>query len=234
MNNETYYTLCPKCGKLIAAGLKFCPHCAEKFVQEGSQKLVCPQCGKEAPKGEKFCSNCGVAYQVKREKASAAHQGAAKETPSQGALRVDPAVLDVGMTKEMFRNRYASDFLNGALKWFPILLLVTAVIALIFGIIGLAVFGALPQLFLLCVLCVIEGVFAYFLYAKKHKHLYLSIAIVSSLNFIVGIAVFGFAPSDVKTVIYIAFYTWSFVKLDRLDKAYEVYLRTGVTPEGKI
>lgn len=63
---EQVYTLCPKCGKMIKAGLKFCPHCGDRFVPEDKVDMVCPKCGKIAPEGEKFCSECGTLYVVKQ------------------------------------------------------------------------------------------------------------------------------------------------------------------------
>lgn len=44
---------CIKCGKNLAPGSKFCPKCGAKQTQE------CPKCGKELAGGAKFCPDCG-------------------------------------------------------------------------------------------------------------------------------------------------------------------------------
>jgi membrane protease subunit (stomatin/prohibitin family) len=48
---------CPKCNAAIAPGTKFCPNCGAKFSDEATMK--CPSCGKDIPAGSKFCPDCG-------------------------------------------------------------------------------------------------------------------------------------------------------------------------------
>lgn len=69
---------CPSCGKMIKAGVKFCPECGKptgkscpkcgaavsenaRFCPEcgTSLKLTCPKCEKELEAGTKFCPECG-------------------------------------------------------------------------------------------------------------------------------------------------------------------------------
>ncbi len=66
MNDQQFYTLCPKCGKKIRQGAKFCPQCAESFMEQEPPKRVCPNCGRVAA-GEKFCSECGTAMRVQKD-----------------------------------------------------------------------------------------------------------------------------------------------------------------------
>ena len=48
---------CPKCGKNIKPGLKFCNYCG---INLGQYKMNCPSCGKSIKKGLKFCNYCGI------------------------------------------------------------------------------------------------------------------------------------------------------------------------------
>jgi hypothetical protein len=45
---------CGGCGKPLAAGYAFCPHCGK------SLKKTCPACGKPAEEGWKICPACGA------------------------------------------------------------------------------------------------------------------------------------------------------------------------------
>jgi len=45
---------CPGCGKDVASGFVFCPHCG------GRVKPVCPSCQKPVDKNWKACPHCGV------------------------------------------------------------------------------------------------------------------------------------------------------------------------------
>ena len=235
MNNETYYTLCPKCGKLITVGLKFCPHCAEKFVQEGSQKLVCPQCGKEAPKGEKFCSNCGVAYQVKEEKASAVHQGATapqKEAPPQGTPRMD-ATLDGKMTRLEFYNAHASVVTKRLAMIMPIMCFLSCALMVIVAII-FAAGGLLGPLFLSLLFAAAMGTIAYFMLKRKSVILYAAETAILTTIFISTIMTTGFDASLILTAACVILGVYACYRLWKVEKAYEAYLRTGAVPEGGI
>jgi membrane protease subunit (stomatin/prohibitin family) len=44
---------CPKCGKPIQPGVKFCTNCGNKFV------ATCIKCNVDYPAGTKFCAQCG-------------------------------------------------------------------------------------------------------------------------------------------------------------------------------
>jgi len=46
---------CPKCGKPVDAGQKFCNSCGAKLVDE----VNCVKCGKPMTAGNKFCPECG-------------------------------------------------------------------------------------------------------------------------------------------------------------------------------
>lgn len=45
---------CVKCGQMIPAGSKFCPHCG------ATQGATCPSCNASIKPGSKFCPNCGA------------------------------------------------------------------------------------------------------------------------------------------------------------------------------
>jgi len=47
---------CPSCGKLNAAGVKFCSDCGSKME---TAKVPCVKCGAQLREGAKFCSECG-------------------------------------------------------------------------------------------------------------------------------------------------------------------------------
>lgn len=53
--------VCPKCGKELADGTKFCSKCGEKIVAAAPADMVtCPTCGKQLKTGTKFCMGCGT------------------------------------------------------------------------------------------------------------------------------------------------------------------------------
>jgi Double zinc ribbon len=52
--NGTAKEACPSCGKDVAAGFVFCPHCG------GRVKPVCPSCQKPVDKSWKACPHCGT------------------------------------------------------------------------------------------------------------------------------------------------------------------------------
>jgi pSer/pThr/pTyr-binding forkhead associated (FHA) protein len=67
---------CPRCGKVVAAGLPFCGHCGGRIstIAEGAN---CAQCGGAFTKGvDMFCARCGhrVGQRVSVEMASAGTQ----------------------------------------------------------------------------------------------------------------------------------------------------------------
>ena len=51
---------CPKCGKALQPGAKFCPNCGAKIPQPAATPQFCPNCGKQLKPGAKFCPNCGT------------------------------------------------------------------------------------------------------------------------------------------------------------------------------
>jgi len=52
--NGTAKEACPSCGKDVAAGFVFCPHCGARV------KPVCASCQKPVDKGWKACPYCGT------------------------------------------------------------------------------------------------------------------------------------------------------------------------------
>jgi hypothetical protein len=57
---------CGNCGKPVAAGAKFCPHCGAASGPARSSaatRSVCPSCGADNPDSAKFCKECGRSVQ---------------------------------------------------------------------------------------------------------------------------------------------------------------------------
>jgi membrane protease subunit (stomatin/prohibitin family) len=50
---------CPKCGKKVEEGLKFCEECGAKLT------VMCPKCAIEYPVSKKFCVSCGEKLSLK-------------------------------------------------------------------------------------------------------------------------------------------------------------------------
>lgn len=59
--------VCPKCGRQLEDGAKFCDICGEKIVRS----TTCPSCGKEASEGNAYCQYCGARIEVKQPVAAA-------------------------------------------------------------------------------------------------------------------------------------------------------------------
>ncbi|MCM1064886.1 MAG: zinc-ribbon domain-containing protein [Eubacterium sp.] len=82
---------CPKCGKELEDGARFCGECgtpipeqprqdvraaAEEPVQAGPGEYVfCPECGKKLPAGSLFCDNCGTGLAAVSKEQSATFAG---------------------------------------------------------------------------------------------------------------------------------------------------------------
>lgn len=67
---------CPRCGKLVSAGLPFCGHCGGR-ISLITEAATCAQCGASYTKGvDLFCARCGnrVGQRVSVEMASAGTQ----------------------------------------------------------------------------------------------------------------------------------------------------------------
>ena len=56
-SQQTQSVPCPTCGKMNAAGTKFCGDCGGKME---AAKVPCVKCGAELREGAKFCSECGT------------------------------------------------------------------------------------------------------------------------------------------------------------------------------
>ena len=52
---------CPKCGTLVAQGVKFCPNCGTSMAPPAAAPgVTCPKCNTPNAAGAKFCANCGT------------------------------------------------------------------------------------------------------------------------------------------------------------------------------
>ena len=48
--------MCPKCGKMLEDGMRFCDNCGAQILETA----VCPNCGERALPGYAFCQKCGA------------------------------------------------------------------------------------------------------------------------------------------------------------------------------
>lgn len=60
--------ICPKCGRQLEDGAKFCDSCGEKVAQV----VTCPSCGKQMFESVAFCQYCGAKIEAKEPVAAAA------------------------------------------------------------------------------------------------------------------------------------------------------------------
>ena len=61
---------CPSCGKIVPAGVKFCPNCGGKIEQPAAAEQpaaeqpaaqnACARCGQPLEEGAAFCTSCGT------------------------------------------------------------------------------------------------------------------------------------------------------------------------------
>ncbi len=88
--------VCPKCGKELADGTKFCSKCGEAIkaapaaAETAEAMVTCPKCGKQVKAGMKFCVSCGTPLsnaggQAAEQKASAEQASPAGQAAEQKA-----------------------------------------------------------------------------------------------------------------------------------------------------
>ena len=97
--------VCPKCGKAVARGAKFCRSCGAKIEavsapqaaqasaapQPAAQAAVCPKCGKPVTPGAKFCRTCGAKLEaVPRRQPAPARPGIVPPRPQPVPPPVSP------------------------------------------------------------------------------------------------------------------------------------------------
>lgn len=51
---------CPRCGKKIDHGFKFCMYCGQQLNVPGAAPQTCKACGKQLRPGNRFCVYCGT------------------------------------------------------------------------------------------------------------------------------------------------------------------------------
>ncbi len=84
---------CPKCGKQVRAGAKFCTGCGFRFEEKAQTEavVVCPACGKQLRPGARFCTACGRKFtEDKPQAAPAAASAAGSVAASEESVRVCP------------------------------------------------------------------------------------------------------------------------------------------------
>ncbi len=228
--SDQFYTLCPKCGKLIKAGLKFCPHCGDRFVAETPPKMVCPGCGKVAPSGEKFCSECGTAYAAQSAPVAQA-VASSTETPKTAptsAPRVQTTPMARSMTQEVFFEKYASRRTKGWAKWLPILGFVSAAIWLVLMIVMFANGNTVTGAFMIVDILAVGGL-SCVMYARKRAWPFIALAVYNGIA-----SALAFIDMDFSNLLWLAASIYVAVKMWKVEKAYQEYLRTGNAPEALI
>lgn len=241
MDNQQFYTLCPKCGKLIRAGVKFCPHCAERFVAEEKLQMVCPKCGKVAPEGEKFCSECGTAYAPKQ--AIAKKEQAPRATAPAPAVRetyvapktapasapVEPGTQMQGReNQEAFFAKYARNSTKGWAKWLPIFGMISAVAYLVLMIVMFVNEEVLTGvLMILDVLCI--GGLSCVMHKKKEAWPFIAFAVYNGIA-----SALAFLDMDFSNLLWLVVSIYLAVQMWKVEKAYNEYVQTGKPPEGLI
>lgn len=125
------------------------------------------------------------------------------------------------LTKEQFYNMYASKKLKSNVKWFMIICFITAGISIVMLAMG-NVFSILDMIF--------YGVFGFIILKKKDMIYPLIVTIYSGVFSVIAMAQTGTPSGIVALVVGIA----SVIGLNKVKKAYEVYLQTGQVPETEI
>ncbi len=231
MNNQVFYTLCPRCGKEIRAGVKFCPHCAASFASEIPGEMVCPSCGKVAPKGEKFCSDCGHAYAPKQGSApmQAVHTPVVpRKMVVQAPAKPNTAYAERDTTQEGFFAKYAGRYTKGWAKWLPIFGVISAVVYLVLMIVMFVNANAISSAFMLIdVLCV--GGLSVVMMKSKKAIWFIAFAVYNGIA-----SVLAFIDMDFSNLLWLAASVYLAVKVYKVEKAYNDYLRTGTLPQEEI
>ena len=79
--------VCPKCGKELADGTRFCIKCGTKIESQpvSEEMIKCPKCEKLAAKGTRFCVVCGTALTEEAKETDAKTAAADQEAGSKTA-----------------------------------------------------------------------------------------------------------------------------------------------------
>jgi RNA polymerase subunit RPABC4/transcription elongation factor Spt4 len=218
---EQVYTLCPKCGKMIKAGLKFCPHCGDRFVPEEKVDMVCPKCGKIAPEGEKFCSECGTLYAAKQAAPTP------QETPVEDVrvqTNIVAPVSSADTSQEAFFKRYTKKSTQGWVRWLPIIGFISAAIYVILAIAMFAT-NTISGAFMLVDVVAVGGL-SYLMYTRKQAWPFIAFA-----GYNVVASILAFISMDFSNLFWLVFSIYTAVKMWKVEKAYQAYLHTGSLPK---
>lgn len=219
---DQFYTLCPKCGKMIKAGLKFCPHCGDRFVPEEKVNMVCPGCGKIALEGEKFCSECGTPYAAKQ---TAPVSAPTRQAPVIDETNIAAPARPVGTTQEAFFKQYATKRTQSIAKWLPIIGFFSSAIYLILSIVMFATEEPVAGAFLLFDVVAVGGL-SYAMYTRKQAWPFLAFA-----GYNVVASILAFISMDFSNLVWLFFSIYLAVKMWKVEKAYQAYLQTGSLPK---
>lgn len=231
---EQFYTMCPKCGQIIKAGLKFCPHCGERFVEEAPKALVCPNCGKVAPEGERFCSDCGTAYAPQNSVGS--HDADLAEeipvangnAPAARVMQTRAHTAEGRGAYDAFYNDVAKPSTKGWAKWLPIMGIFSAVVYLVLAIVMFASYNTLAGVGMLFDCAAVGGLSVMMIRQKKAVY-YIALAIYSGIA-----SVMAFIDMDFSGLFWLVVSIYTAVKMYKLERAYHDYTLTGTMPQGKI
>ncbi len=228
---DQFYTLCPKCGKMIKAGLKFCPHCGDRFVPEEKAKMVCPRCGKIAPEGEKFCSECGTPYapeQMAPTPAPADRAQPVVQMPNKTNIAAPAAVRPTGTSQEAFFKKYAKRSTQGWAKWMPIVGFFSAALYLILSLVLFVNEEPTSGAFMLIDVVAVGGL-SYAMHTRKQAWPFLAFA-----GYNIVASILAFISLDFSNLVWLVFSIYTAVKMWKVEKAYQAYLQTGSLPGEQI
>ena len=99
---------CPKCGKELKDGQKFCRNCGTPVVAKSQpaspnqQTNVCAKCGNPLKPGQKFCMKCGTRVTNVQNPAPNAQQSNQKGWFTDGVRAVANAVTGGALNREQF------------------------------------------------------------------------------------------------------------------------------------
>ncbi len=224
MNDQQFYTLCPKCGKKIKAGVKFCPQCAEPFIEQEPPKRMCPNCGRVAA-GEKFCSQCGTAMQAQGSAAKTEEPTRRDPATPKGSAQEPPIVEFADkMGQGEFFERYAKKLTKNWVKFLPWLGFFSVAVYFVLMIVMFAGGNGISGAFMIFdVLCI--GGLSYMMHTKKKAVYFIAFAIYNGVA-----SVLAFIDMDFSNMLWLVMSIYAAVKMWKVEQAYRTYLATDTLP----
>ena len=258
MADQVFYTLCPKCGGKIRAGVSKCPGCGEVFMKDEKKApsvvepvgVLCPTCGKQVRSGAKFCPFCAakmardVVKQICPRCGQVAPEGekfcsecgvayaprTVEEIPKPARVQevVASAATGQKLSQADFFDKHANKATKGWVKWMPRVGIASAVLYLVLMCLMFAWGDTISGAFMIIDVVCVGG---------------LSIAMMRSRGWLPYIcfacyngaaSILAFIDRDFSNLLWLAVSIYLAVKMYKIEKAYGEYLRTGTEPKGEI